>query len=63
MKDSYFERLRAHPGFFIAVTCTLMGAVAGSESWSKALMGAAIMSVFWLPVLLTVRKRLQDITE
>lgn len=54
---SYWNALQKHPGVPIASACTIMGFVAGlnrpGASIIGALIGAAIMSVFWIPVLST----------
>lgn len=55
---TYIQRLKKHPGVPIAAALTCLGFAAGAkgEHWIvSGLIGAAIMSVFWLPVLLTAR--------
>lgn len=53
---TYWMRLGSHPGVPMAAVFTLMGAVAGMERGATgALTGAALMSLFWIPVLLTAR--------
>jgi hypothetical protein len=52
----YLKALRRHPGVPIASALTALGFVAGAsgERWLlSGALGAAVMSVFWLPVLLT----------
>ena len=46
--------LAHHPGVLWATLFTILGFFAGIEhSMTRAWIGAAIMSVFWIPVLLT----------
>jgi hypothetical protein len=54
--QKYLKTLRSHPGVPIATACMFLGFVAGArgEHWFRGgLVGAAIMCVFWIPVLLT----------
>lgn len=51
----YLRNLRHHPGVPIATAMTLMGALAGKGSPRGAIVGALVMSVFWIPVLITAR--------
>ena len=55
---AYLDRLKRHPGVPIATACSALGFVAGAHGihWLRlGLIGAAIMSVFWIPVLITAR--------
>ena len=45
----YLRNLSRHPGVIIAVILTVIGLIAGGP------VGAAIMTIFWIPVLLTTR--------
>lgn len=60
MGETYWQRLKRHPGVPIAFACQGMGFVAGLRrvdgDLTTALIGMAIMSVFWIPVLITARK-------
>jgi uncharacterized membrane protein len=53
----YWKSLERHPGVPIAAACTALGFVAGASKGGDwfvgGMIGAAIMSVFWLPVLWT----------
>lgn len=54
---SYWQRLKSHPGVPMASFWTAMGFFAGiggdtADKW----IGAAMFSVFWIPVLLTNRE-------
>jgi len=51
----YLRSLAHHPGLFYASFFTAMGAVAGAQrgSANAVIAGAAMMSVFWIPVLVT----------
>lgn len=54
--QKYARALRAHPGVPIAAVLTALGFVSGAmgEHWIfGGMRGAAIMSVFWIPVLVT----------
>lgn len=56
----YFIGLTNHPGVPVAVTLQVFGFLAGLDKvqgfwFFNGLTGAVIMSVFWIPVLLTVR--------
>ena len=56
---AYIKGLSEHPGIGYATGYTLIGAIVGLQkdaSLGSALRGALIMSVFWVPVLLTVRR-------
>ena len=44
---SYLRRLPSHPGFSLAMIYSVTGFIAGGP------IGALIMSVFWIPVLIT----------
>jgi hypothetical protein len=55
---AYFRRLPSHPGFGIALIYSALGAVAGSRGNARgAIVGAIVMSIFWIPVLITNRSR------
>ena len=58
---AYFRRLPKHPGFNLALVFSLMGFVAGATAHQggtkRALVGALVMSVYWIPVLITNRSR------
>jgi hypothetical protein len=49
------ERLSKHPGVPVAAACSGFGFIAGlmHGSLGRAFAGLAIMSVFWIPVLIT----------
>jgi hypothetical protein len=52
----YWMLLKRHPGAPIASAITVMGFAAGAkgDEWIVGgLVGAAIMSIFWIPVLWT----------
>jgi hypothetical protein len=52
------ENLRKHPGTPIAAGLTILGAIAGAERGEHgALIGAAIMSIYWIPVFCTLSGR------
>ena len=54
--SAYWRSVCHHPGVPIATGCSIMGFVAGAHGvhWlSSGLLGALIMSVFWIPVLRT----------
>lgn len=53
-----FKRsLANHPGLWIATACSTMGFLAGLRredgDFTTALIGAAVMSILWVPVLWT----------
>ena len=53
---AYWRRLCRHPGVPIASICSGMGFAAGAHGshWLRSgLLGFALMSLFWVPVLLT----------
>lgn len=53
----YLLNLKEHPGVPIATCLTVFGFLAGIEHGiQQALGGAAIMAVFWIPVLLTAMR-------
>ena len=52
----YRRSLKQHPGVPIATALVFLGFVAGAkgDDWAlRGLIGAAIMCVFWVPVLWT----------
>jgi hypothetical protein len=51
----YLRSLTHHPGFFFALFLTTIGAVTGAQrgSANAVVVGAAMMSIFWIPVLVT----------
>lgn len=54
--QKFTTRLKNHPGVPIATAFTFLGFVAGAngERWYiGGVVGAAVMCVFWVPVLLT----------
>lgn len=56
---SYRSRLASHPGTPIAAAMTAVGFLVGAhgDRWlTGGLFGAAVMSVYWLPVLWTARQ-------
>lgn len=55
--SAYWKRLKRHPGVPIASFFSVTGAIPGlrSGSWQHVAVGVAIMSVFWIPVLITAR--------
>jgi hypothetical protein len=59
MKE-YIARLKKHPGVPVALTCQGMGFIAGFNrvdgNLTSALVGVGVMSLFWIPVLLTAQK-------
>ena len=60
MGGTYWQRLKRHPGVPVAIACQGMGFIAGftrpDGDLKIAFIGMAIMSVFWIPVLITARK-------
>lgn len=51
--DTYWQKLRRHPGVPVAGAMTLLCAVAGApDHW---IGGALVGAVWWLPVLWTAR--------
>lgn len=51
---SYLRRLPSHPGFGVAIISTAMGAAAGRHGGIRGvIVGAAVMSILWVPVLIT----------
>lgn len=55
MLKRYLQSLAHHPGLFYASFFTAMGAIAGAQrgSANAVIAGVAMMSVFWIPVLVT----------
>jgi hypothetical protein len=57
---SYWQILKQHPGVPIAFVCQGMGFAAGFNradgNITSALVGIGVMSLFWIPVLITARK-------
>lgn len=56
--SKFWKRLKNHPGVSVAIALQLMGSFAGLTSRQdnvglRALVGFGIMSIFWIPVLLT----------
>lgn len=49
----YFRRLKRHPGTPWAAFLSLTGALAGRESPRGAIVGTLVMSIYWIPVLIT----------
>ena len=51
----YLRSLSRRPGRFYASFFTSLGATLGAQrgSFQSSLAGAAIMSIFWIPVLVT----------
>jgi hypothetical protein len=49
----YFCRLKRHPGVPWAAFLSLQGALIGHGSPRGAIAGALVMSIFWIPVLIT----------
>ena len=56
----YLRNLANHPGLGCATFLTVAGAIAGRESPRGILAGALVMSVFWIPVLITANHRYDD---
>ena len=59
-RKSYWKILMDEPGIPIASILTMIGFAAGAKgenSVAHGLVGAAIMSVFWAPVLLSALDR------
>ena len=56
----YLRNLANHPGLGWAALFTLGGAMAGRESPRGMLAGALVMSVFWIPVLITANHHYDD---
>ena len=59
-RQTYWQRLRAHPGTGYATMFTLLGALSGAQrhdaSLTTTIVGAAVMGIIcWVPVLLTAR--------
>jgi hypothetical protein len=52
---TYLQSIAKHPGLPIAAACSSFGFIAGlmHGTLSRAFVGLAIMSVFWIPVLIT----------
>lgn len=58
--SKYFNNLLNEPGFPIASFLTFIGFLSGAngEYWFEhGLLGALIMSIFWIPVLLSAYDR------
>lgn len=54
--QKYWRSLKRHPGVPIATALMVLGFFAGAkgDEWAlRGLIGAAVMCVFWVPVLLT----------
>jgi hypothetical protein len=51
--SDYLRRLTSHPGTPWAAFLSLTGAIAGRESARSAIVGTLVMSVYWIPVLIT----------
>ena len=51
----YLRSLARHPGLFYATFFTALGAAGGAQrgSANAVAVGAAMMSIFWIPVLVT----------
>lgn len=49
----YFRRLRRHPGVPWAAFFSLTGAFAGRDSPRSVIIGTIVMSIYWIPVLIT----------
>lgn len=58
--------LKAHPGVPVASGMTVLGFIAGAEGehWIRSgLIGAGIMSMFWIPVLWTAWQNSKENTH
>lgn len=54
--QKYRDSLKHHPGVPVAILCQFLGFLAGTtgEHWFlNGLIGAGIMSFYWIPVLWT----------
>ena len=61
--QKFTKKLKCHPGVPVATALMFMGFVAGAngERWYiKGAIGAAIMCVFWIPVIATAWQRRND---
>ena len=59
----YFKNLRNHPGLGYARFYTLLGGIAGFQrdgTLKSAAVGALVMSIFWIPVLITANHHYDD---
>lgn len=55
----YLKDLSEHPGLGYATFMSLLGALAGfqrQETLRSAAVGALVMSIGWIPVLITARR-------
>lgn len=49
----YFRRLKHHPGTPWAAFLSGTGALAGRDSVRGVIIGTILMSIYWIPVLIT----------
>jgi hypothetical protein len=49
----YFRKLKRHPGVPWAAFLSGAGALAGRDSARGVIVGTLVMSIYWIPVLLT----------
>jgi hypothetical protein len=49
----YFRKLKRHPGTPWAAFLSGVGALAGRDSPRGVIFGTLVMSIYWIPVLLT----------
>jgi hypothetical protein len=50
---NYFLRLKHHPGVPWAALLSGTGALAGRDSPRGVVVGTLVMSIYWIPVLIT----------
>jgi hypothetical protein len=50
---NYFRKLKRHPGTSWAAFLSGVGALAGRDSARGVIVGTLVMSIYWIPVLLT----------
>ena len=50
---NYWQKLLQHPGTPWAAFLSAIGAFAGRNSLQGVIVGTLVMSIFWIPVLIT----------
>jgi hypothetical protein len=50
---SYWQKLLRHPGTPWAAFLSVIGAFAGRNSLQGVIVGTLVMSIYWIPVLIT----------
>lgn len=64
MKETYWQKLKRHPGVPMAAAMTFLGAIAGASNPTKgALLGAIIMGGWMWPIVLWTARDLPDETD